>query len=470
MTERKLDGYTLDDWMMVDPMNVRGWRERWKNEANFGTQPTTPAAEVEDAGTRFERMVSEETFRIRVREAARERVEQGRRGTLEPFDAGTLGEVLARPPAPPSRVQDLIPWEASTLLTAQRKTGKTTLVLNLARSLLTGEDFLGQHAVRPVQGTVTLLNFEVSAATVAHWAADLEIDPARLFLVNLRGRRNPLKRVDDRTRLAELLKSRNTETLIVDPFGRAFTGTSQNDAGEVGGFLQQLDEFTRTDIGALDLLLTAHAGWNGERTRGSTALEDWADSIITVTRDDSQDGTGERYLRAIGRDVDLEEDRLDYDPDTRLLTLAGSGSRKTARDERRNDELDDAVAEIVTAAPGINGSGVGRSLKDAGVPHQKGDESKALQRLVAAGRLRFEAGPRNAKCYFLPTYPDLPRPTPSGEVLTYPDPPYIGGGRSAGDVDPRATPKNESANCATCGQSMLIVEPGQTTHPGCEAA
>lgn len=51
----------------------------------------------------------------------------------QPFDAGTLAEVLARPAEPAARVDGLIGWEASTLLVAQRKVGKTTLVLNLAR-------------------------------------------------------------------------------------------------------------------------------------------------------------------------------------------------------------------------------------------------------------------------------------------------------------------------------------------------
>src|SRR5687768_13005377 len=64
---------------------------------------------------------------------------------------------------------------------------------------------------------------------------------------------------------------------------------SQNDPGEVGAWLIGLDQFTRTEVGALDLVLATHAGWNGERTRGSSALEDWADSIITMTRDDSED-------------------------------------------------------------------------------------------------------------------------------------------------------------------------------------
>ena len=60
-------------------------------------------------------------------------------------------------------------------------------------------------------------------------------------------------------------------------------------------------------------MTTVHAGCDGERTRGSTALEDWPDSIVTVTRDPE---TGERFLRAEGRDVDLDEDRLDFDLET----------------------------------------------------------------------------------------------------------------------------------------------------------
>ena len=46
------------------------------------------------------------------------------------------------------------------------------------------------------------------------------------------------------------------------------------------------------------LILTAHAGWNGERTRGASALEDWADVVITLVRDPDNDQV--RYLRAEG--------------------------------------------------------------------------------------------------------------------------------------------------------------------------
>jgi hypothetical protein len=53
--------------------------------------------------------------------------------------------------------------------------------------------------------------------------------------------------------------------------------------------LTGLDMFARSEVGARDLIVTTYAGWNGERSRGSAALEDRADSIITLTR--AEDGT-----------------------------------------------------------------------------------------------------------------------------------------------------------------------------------
>jgi AAA domain len=222
----------------------------------------------------FAEDVEREVRRIRVREQARALIDAERRGPLPPFDAGSLRDILARPRPPQARVDGLFPWEASTLILAQRKAGKTTLLLNLSRSLLTGEAFLGTFELQPVDGLVALLNYEAAGDTITQWAAEAGLDPDRFLIVNLRGRRNPLADPEDRGRLAELLRQRSTESLLVDPFGRAYTGQSQNDSGEVGGWLIELDRSTRNEIGGRDLILTTHAGWNHERTRGSSALED----------------------------------------------------------------------------------------------------------------------------------------------------------------------------------------------------
>lgn len=345
------------------------------------------------------RLVGTELRTLRARAEARRIFETEQRGEREPFDIGTAAEVLARPATPRDRVEGLMPWEGSTLLAAQRKAGKTTTVLNLARSLLTGEDFLGSLGVRAVDGDVAILNYELPAAQLARWVSEAGVPLQRLHLVNLRGKSNPLADAEDRGRLAAMLRQRGIESLVCDPFSNAYTGVSQNDAGEVSGFLLSLARFARSEVGALDLVLTAHAGWNGERTRGSTALEDWPDSIITLTKDESEQGQGERYIRALGRDVDLDEDRLLFDSDTRRLSLAGAGSRASARSGRRHEDLDRAVLSVIIASPGINGSGLGPALREAGVAFQKGDERKAAGRLAAAGAVVVQAGPRGAHCY-----------------------------------------------------------------------
>jgi hypothetical protein len=387
---------------------------------------------------------------------------------MPPFDAGTLSEILARPADPPARIDGLLPWDAAMLLTAQRKTGKTTLVANMSRSLLTGEPFLGRFGVRPLDGDIAFLNYEVSGQQLARWAADVGVPGDRFYMVNLRGRRNPLSDPEDRATLAATLRARGVEMIICDPFGRAFTGASQNDAGEVQQFLIGLDQFARGEVGARDVILTAHAGWNGERTRGSTALEDWADSIITLTRDDSDTGDGARFLRAIGRDVDVEEDRLSYDPAARTLTLAGTGSRKASADHRRADELHAAVLRIVTLRPGMSGGKIEAALRDEGVSFQRGQERKALAALVESGDLVCVAGSRGAKCYSAgspsPTLPDPPR----GGAGDPPHPLPIGGGGPKGGSDARPSPVCRSCNTAltreqqtrgTCGPCFLKAEP-----------
>lgn len=387
----------------------------------------------------FSVAVADEAQRIRVREAARRLVAAERDSATAPgFDSGTLAEILARPAEPPERVAGLIPSDAGTLIAAMRKTGKTTLTLNLARCLLTGEDFLGRFAVRPVTGIVALLNYEVGAAKLAQWADEVKVDPDLLYLVNLRGRRNPLAHAEDRAKLAADLRGRGVETLIVDPFGRAYTGASQNDAGEVGAFLSDLDRFTRGEVGAVDLILTAHAGWAGERTRGSSALEDWADSIVTMVRD-TEDETI-RYLKATGRDVEVDEDRITFDPATRLLRLSGAGSRKIAKDDRKIAALGQFVLKAARLHPGAGVAELESAVKqmDDAPTFRNGEISKAARHTAAQGFLRIEEGGpgRKSQHYAVgeventpthPTHPDPSRPLPGDDPQTPPTPPYRGG-------------------------------------------
>lgn len=412
-----------------------------------------------DAAAEFARSVDRHAYELRVREAARVKVAAERAVSVPGFDAGLLGEVLARPEGPPHRVEGLIPADASTLLSAAKKTGKTTMTLNLARCLLTGEDFLGRFPVIPVKGRVALLNYEVTGAQVARWASEVGVPQDRLLLVNLRGRRNPLLVPDDRKRLADLLGEHGTETLIVDPFGRAYNGKSQNDAAEVGGWLVALDQFARSEAGVKDLVLTAHAGWDGERTRGSSALEDWGDVILTLTRDN--DDAARRYLSAEGRDVLVEEDRLDYDPTTRMLTLAGVGSRTKAKAARRESDLVQVVVALVSDEPGLSTRRLDERLRDQGVTVRNGDGGKAARRAVESGHLRSEHGPRGAVLYF-PRSPVPTAPHRSPGALNDCSPsPYIGDGSGRVDATSPLIPEPRCSHGHTAGQHPNLCQCGE---------
>lgn len=430
----------------------------------WANQRDHDADERFEAQLTFNRAVSERLDQLRINAEAQQRFRAETAPPEQPFDAGTIAEILARPNPPTDRARGLIPADAGTLLVAQRKTGKTTLCLNIARCFLTGEDLLGRFEVQQVTGSIALLNYEVSAATLARWAADAHVPHDRVLQVNLRGRRNPLTDPTDRDRLATLLRDFNIETVIVDPFGRAYTGTNQNDPGEVGAWLADLDRFVRGEVGARDLILTAHAGWNGERTRGSSALEDWADSIITLTRD--PDNESARFVKAIGRDVDVDEDALTYDATTRLLHLAGTGSRTKARAERRTAALADDVLRVVEATPGMHGTEILTALREAGVSVQTNAHRPVLAELVATGRLTMTHGRNNKKHYHpaaRPSQTELDRRSSSELDRALP----IGRASSEDQLDTPASPNDKAPRarpCETCGQPYG--NPKDHTPPG----
>lgn len=359
----------------------------------------------------YQRRVEREFFTLKAREEARGllRAEKAAEeaASLPPFDLGTLAEVLARPAEPQHRVEGLILADALTLVVAQRKTGKTTLTLNLARALLTGEDFLGTFAVVALAAgeRVALLNYEVSAGLAAQWASRIGVPPDGLVLVNLRGRRNPLAHDADRDALGQRLRALGVATVIGDPFSRMFTGDNANDAGQVTAFLSLFDTWARSVVGARDVVLTTHAGWDAERARNSSALEDAPDSIITLTTGRSSGDADGRYLRAVGRGVDVDEDRLTFDPVTLRLAMSGRGSRRSTGDALAVERLVPEVVEYVTEHPGASG----RAVTDA-VDGRADVIRKALRLAEERNLIRTEQGKRNRVDHYPVAPSDSPEP------------------------------------------------------------
>ncbi|MCA0294737.1 MAG: AAA family ATPase [Actinobacteria bacterium] len=343
-------------------------RARWRKE------------KAQYADLRADEMFVVELAKLKAQRLAREEDENSRTAGLPAPDIATLAELLQRPAPSADRIQGLMPWDASVTVVAQNKVGKTTFVLNLTRSLITGEPFLGRFEVQPIDpdARVAILNYEVSGAQLARWAAEVGIPGDRLVIVNLRGARNPLSTSTSTSALADLLRPYNIETLIVDPFGRGIGGQDQNSARDVQPWLNRLDSFARDGVGALDLVLVVHSGWNGERSRGSSALEDWPDAKWYLTKD----AAGLRYFRAEGRDVDVEEDQLAFEPETRRLTLTGQGNRSTAGKTHTLMILRTQVLDYLEANPGASGNAI-----EEAISANSADIRVALRSLVGTGQV-----------------------------------------------------------------------------------
>lgn len=331
-----------------------------------------------------------------------ERAAESRR----PLVLGSVAELSTLPKPEAERVQHLVPAEGSVLVVAQAGAGKTTLLMNLCLSLLSGTSFLDYCKVQKVTGTVALLSYEMSLHTLVGWAQKVGVDPDRLLVVDLRGVSNPLADAESRRELADYLRERGTEVVLVDTFTRAFTGDSENDTAQVARFLNDLASFTRQEVGASELILTAHAGWNGERARGSSGLYDWPDSIVRITK--TQDGT--RFLDTVKvRDGEgLEPHVLDYDPSTHRLVIGQVGTPKQVAVADKAAEWCPKVAQAVAAQGGAVAGFKNLKVACRALGWTGSDDvlREAARRAEASGLIAVQGAEGQAKTYLSATPSD----------------------------------------------------------------
>jgi len=327
----------------------------------------------------------------------------GERASLwrEPRTTLDLVEELTLPDEPLRyTVEGLHMTGGNTHLTAQFKTGKTTLMMNLARSLVDGGLFLGERAVKFPAGRVALWNYEVGEAQFRVWMREARIQhPERVAPQNLRGFSTPWLESWFVDWTVEWLVDRDVKMWILDPWARAISGSaSENDNDEVGAVLDVLDEVKlRADVD--DLVVASHTGRKehdegAEHARGATRLDDWCDSRWLLTRVGDR-----RFLRADGRDVEMPDRALEYDPATRRLRL-GEGSRAEARADEATLKIDLAAGRIRTLLakePGLCSKEIRDRLKGARSEHKEA----ALKRLVDDGEVEVRKGPNGRHDHYL---------------------------------------------------------------------
>lgn len=339
--------------------------------------------------------VDAEVAKLRLRAEARERHEAERHAKLwtPPTDHGPLSVELDIPDeAVQWRLKGLLGVGHNAVLVASRKAGKTTMVGNLVRSYVDGEPFLGRFEVERTDAPVAIFNYEVDERQYRRWLRETAIIGLdRVHVLHLRGRVLPLKDARVRAWVIGWLRARNIGLWIVDPYSRAYTGSldNGNDEAQVNAFLDTLD-IIKAESGVSELVMPVHTpkarAESGEESAiGSQRLEGWPDSMWYLTKDLE---TGLRFLRAEGRDVDVAEEQLTYDPTARRLTMGG-WDRVRARQHADTER----ILACLTAHPGISQNALGDKL---------GWTSRKTKEAVAkAGRdVRTEAGERGASLHY----------------------------------------------------------------------
>lgn len=345
-----------------------------------------------------EKEIEKRVRNLRLHQAARQRLdaEQWAQRFEEPPTTLTLADELDMDDEPLRfTIEELHPLGGNTLLAAQFKAGKTTLGLNLWRSLLDGDHFLGMFPVNRPEGRVAFWNYEVGRDMFRRWVRDVGVKhPERGAVANLRGFRLPIWTPQGEDWAVRWLAEREVSVLVVDPFARAFRGAgSENDNDDVGMFLEALDVIKRR-AGVADLFLNAHTGRQqheegAEHVRGATVLDDWPDVRWVMVKDDANN----RFFRADGRDVFVPEQGLDYDAATRRLHLNG-GTRADLRLEKAVAKVHEAVANH----PGINSTEL-RS-KVSGTNNKT--QGEALREAISRGLVRVEKDGASHRHYAVP--------------------------------------------------------------------
>ncbi len=329
-------------------------------------------------------------------------------------------KVFTGTPAPARWVfPGLIEQGTCAALVAEPKACKTWFVYDLGIALATGQAFLG--CAPAVRGPTLFVSPEGSdrsrhARIVGLcWGRGVEpadVLPSMFFL----DERLDLAIADHAERLGATIDATGALLVVVDPLANAATGIDENSAGDVMRVLGPLrDVIAARPHCALILVHHTHKGAkDGSRSlsiRGSSAINGWQDTLITIRRADD-DSAGPRRVDIAHRDAaapepvgfELHHGPSDIGPEIEWFRLSRCEvpSIGTTRNAKPRDEKSilDAVAEVLSDEPQAQATisrRVGKGNAKVG---------EALKELELVGRAFHEK--RGWRSALVPTEPERP--------------------------------------------------------------
>jgi hypothetical protein len=355
------------------------------------------------------KLIIEETLKQTARDTARKQISDANASTRYtlPTYAKTLTEELQKQDEKIRYIIDqLWPVGANISLTATYKAGKTSTINNIVKSLVDELPLFGYFQTAHT-GRIAIWNYEVSGNQMRQWLREVNIkNTDQVSLLNMRGHTWPMSSEYIIKNTIQWLEENKINTWIVDPLARAFVGSGdENSNQDVGIFLDTLD-YIKEQAGVANLLIAAHTGRNAEqgnsRARGASRFDDWVDARWMLTKDSND----QRFFTADGRDVTVDESKLDYDETTRAQIIhIGEGKKQSS-----DGTIDENILKVLSQHRlGLNKTELAAAVKDEygsaySISAGYGDRRNPLTRMVNNGLLiRSEKGIFHVAAYQLNT-------------------------------------------------------------------
>jgi hypothetical protein len=376
------------------------------------------------------RAVAAQVEALRIKDLAARAFRKEQQAELAPPVFVDLGSFLAVEDDPAThRIDDLWPAGGRVLLAAAFKAGKSTTVGNLIRSLVDGHPFLGAFATAPVERKVVLLDNELDERNLRRWLRDQGIgNVGQVVVVPMRGKVGTFDLLDPtvRSQWAAQIREIGADVVIFDCLRPVLDALGLSEDKDAGRFLVQFDALL-AEADVPEALVVHHTGHDGERSRGDSRLRDWPDAEWRITRlrdgDGPIDPAAPRFFAAYGRDVEVAEGRLEYDPASRRLSYV-EGNRKDAKEEGATARWSPVVMGVLREAAPVGAKGetlpgwtrnaawthLSRLKKEEGaqIPSRR-DMEATFDRLEEQRLIMGSPGPNNGR-YFTLTDPGSPVP------------------------------------------------------------
>ena len=187
-------------------------------------------------------------------------------------------------------LEGLLHKEEFLLLSATAKTGKTYLALELAKSVITGEPFLGE--IGTTKGVVLYFETELKKSFLVDRFKKMLGNISDEDAINLKICKKSIKidSEEGQLALAKAINQYKPDLVILDPFYRLHS-KNEDKSQEITPILNTIKSYAQTYNVAFFVI--HHEGKKGEsngnqtshRPRGSSAFADVPDVIISMTRD-----------------------------------------------------------------------------------------------------------------------------------------------------------------------------------------